>query len=164
MKKIPLTQGQEAKVSDHCFDYYSQWKWQAHYDPKMQSYYAVRSDYSGGKQKTIWMHCDIMKTPKGMMCDHKDHDTLNNQDDNLRNCTNSQNQWNGKIRIDNKSGYKGVSYHKSTKKWIAQLQKDGNRALFKRYQTAELAAHAYDEKARELFGEFAVLNFPESLP
>ena len=162
MKLIPLTKGQFAKVSDHQFEYYSQWKWIAHFDPKMQGYYAVRTDYSNGKVQ-IAMHREIAQTPEKMKCDHIDHDTLNNQDENLRNCTNSQNQWNGKLRIDNKSGYKGVCYRKKEKKWSAQIHKNGKQVFFKRYKNPELAAQAYDEKARELFGEFAVLNFPDRL-
>ena len=158
MKRIPLTQGQEAIVDDWWYDCLMQWKWNAHFDPRMNGYYAVRTDYSDGK-KLIIMHRFIMKTTKGMQCDHWDHNTLNNQERNLRNCTSAQNQWNGKIRIDNLSGFKGVG--RKGNKWVARIQKNGVQLFFKRYPTAELAAFAYDDKAHELFGNFAVLNFPE---
>ena len=46
-----------------------------------------------------------------MKCDHKDHDTLNNQRYNLRNCTNAQNMMNRKgVNSNNKTGVLGVSF------------------------------------------------------
>lgn len=160
MKKIPLTKGQFAIVDDWWYDYLMQWKWNAHFDPKMNGYYAVRTDYSSGK-KLVSMHREINRTPKNMLCDHVDHATLNNQEYNLRNCSCSENQWNAKIRVDNTSGFKGVNWHKGKKKWVARVYKDGRYVFVKSFSTAVDAAIAYDKVAKELYGNFAKLNFPE---
>jgi len=157
MKLITLTQGQFAKVDDEDFDEQNLFTWQARWNPQTKSYYALRTDYSQGGKKSILMHREIMKTPKGMICDHRNHDTLFNCKENLRNVTNSQNAMNRNKASNNTSGYKGVSKHKN--KWDAQIKKDGRLMFLKSCATAEEAARVYDDKAKELFGEFALLNF-----
>ena len=158
MKPIPLTQGQVAKVDDEDFDRLNQFKWQAQWNEPTQSYYATRGAYlPNGKHIIIRMHREIMQTPKGMDCDHIHHDTLDNQESELRNCTRSQNVMNANRRKDNASGYKGVIRHGS--KWRAQVKKDGKVLFRKQFETPEIAAQAYDTAAKEIFGEFASLNF-----
>ena len=155
MKEIKLTQGQVAQVSDHRFDELNQYKWYARYDPKMKSFYAMRNvRVSLCKHKTVLMHRFIAGAPDGMPVDHIDHQTLNNQDENLRVCTSSQNSFNQR-RDNNTSGYKGVDFYKKTRRWRARV---GGVDLGY-FSSAEEAAHAYDKKAKELFGEFAHTNF-----
>ena len=87
--------------------------------------------------------------------DHKDRVVSNNQLENLRLCTLSQNQWNRLKQKNNTSGYKGVSWHKQGKKWRAIIQiyyKYINLGLF---PTKEEAASAYNEAAKKYHGEFA---------
>jgi len=54
------------------------------------------------------------------------------------------------------SQFKGVSPR--GKKWAAYI--GAQRLYLGLFPTPELAAHAYDAKAIELYGEFACLNFP----
>jgi hypothetical protein len=159
MKIIPLTQGQVAKVSDAWYEELNKDKWQALYDPHTKSYYAMRnSSLLLGKKKMIYMHRIVANTPDGMQTDHIDGDTLNNQPDNLRSCTHSQNQYNSEKHKNNISGFKGV--RASRKKWQAEIRVGTKYIYLGTYPTPEKAAHAYDEAARELHGEFANLNFP----
>ena len=63
----------------------------------------------------------------------------------------------------NSTGYKGV-YHTDDSKvnlYKAKIQKDKKVYCLGRYNSPEEAARAYDTKAKELFGEFANLNFPD---
>jgi len=112
--------------------------------------------------KTIAMHREIMSPPKGKHVDHIDRNGLNNLRSNLRICTPSQNLCNAKKRRDNTSGFKGVSFYKRTGKWEVSIKKDYKTKHLGHYATAEEAAKVYDKAAKELHGQYAVLNFPDA--
>jgi group I intron endonuclease len=57
------------------------------------------------------------------------------------------------------SKYRGVTIHNN--KWLAQVCINRRPKCIGYYLTEELAAKAYDVKAKELFGDKAKLNFPE---
>lgn len=153
MKKIPLTQGKIALVSDHRYDYLNQWNWHA-LKTKTGRWYAARKEW--GTQKTILMHRQIMNPPDELEVDHRNNQGLDNQDENLRLCTSSQNKSNIGTRRNNTSGYKGVDSRRG--KWRVRLKVDGVDVLCKTFPTIEEAAKAYNEAAKEHFGEFARLN------
>lgn len=157
-KIITLTQGQITQVSDDWYEELNQFKWYALYDPRIKSYYAMRSTSRLlGKRKKIYMHRVVANTPDGMECDHIDRDTLNNLPENLRNCTTAQNQHNSRKQINNTSGFKGVFANRN--KWRGMIGVGGKLVSLGTYPTPEEAAHAYDEAAKKYHGEFANLNF-----
>lgn len=91
MKRIPLTRGREALVSDKDYKYLIQWKWFC-----MAVGYAVRnkrkSDNIDGS--VILMHRVIFHRAKGYMpfcVDHRNCNPLDNRRKNLRSATQSQN-------------------------------------------------------------------------
>ena len=57
--------------------------------------------------------------------DHIDKDKANNNINNLREATQVCNLRNTEIRSDNRSGVKGVSWHKASSKWRAQIMVRG---------------------------------------
>lgn len=57
------------------------------------------------------------------------------------------------------SRYRGVWWDRARRRWRVEICKDGQRYRGK-YRFEIQAALAYDRLARELYGEFAVLNFP----
>jgi len=154
MKLIPLTQGKFAQVDDHWFDYLMQWKWCANKNNTI--YYAQRSEKIDGKWVAIKMHRVIMKTPPELMVDHIDHNGLNNLEENMRNCTNKQNSANKTAY--GKSKYLGVCY---ISYFGASIRKNNKTFHLGHFKTEEEAAKAYDKAAKELYGEFANLNFKE---
>jgi len=98
-----------------------------------------------------------MDCPDGMVVDHINHNTLDNRRCNLRVCTQNQNRYNLNLRKNNQSGYKGVSFKHNH--WEVQLKKDKKYIYGGSFKDKIEAAKAYDKKAKELFGEFAKLNF-----
>lgn len=154
MKLIPLTQGKFAKVDDEDYNKLMKHKWHAVKNMKSGDFYVVSS------YQKIVMHRFIMNTPKGLVTDHINHDTLDHRKINLRNCTHSQNGWNS--RPYGLSKYKGVYFNKTNKKWIAAISKYCKRTHIGSFNSEIEAAKAYDQFAIELHEEFAYLNFPES--
>ena len=59
------------------------------------------------------------------------------------------------------SRFKGVCWCARTQRWLAQLKKDRRCRLARHFRYETDAAKAYDDKAFELFGPAAYLNFPE---
>lgn len=161
MKEIKLTKGMVAFVDDNDYEYLSQWKWQAH--KGHNTFYAARTDYSTGKKVFIRMHKAILGCASDILIDHKDRNGLNNSRMNLRASTKTQNAQNSICRKNNKYGYKGVSLFKRTNKFIGQIMINGKRKYLGSHDTPEDAAHAYDREAKQYFGEFANLNFPDAI-
>lgn len=87
--------------------------------------------------------------------DHVNGGHSDNRGQNLRPSTNSQNQMNRGVPANNKSGFKGVSWHKRSKKWRAALRYNGRQIHLGHFDTPEEAHAAYVAAATELFGEFA---------
>ena len=117
---------------------------------------------SGCRRQSI--HREVMDNPYGMCVDHINGNPLDNRKKNLRVCTHSQNQMNRKLRRDSRSGFKGVWLSPDgsiIKAYIGVPNTSGKKTIkLGSFKTIEEAARAYDAKAKELFGEYAKLNFP----
>ncbi|MHC4260230.1 MAG: HNH endonuclease family protein, partial [Planctomycetota bacterium] len=92
--KIPLTQGKFAKVDPEDYIWLSQFRWHCKTNPNAT--YAVRTITHLGRQKRIYMHRLIANTPPNLLCDHINHNALDNRKANLRNCTVNQNNANSR--------------------------------------------------------------------
>lgn len=128
--------------------------------------YAYRTDYSNGKthKKTLKMHNFLFgELPEGYVLDHINGDRLDNRLCNLRIATPVQNVANTGKKTKGTSKYKGVSWDSSRSKWISSIQYDSKTHHIGRFDDEEECARAYDKKAKELYGEFAKLNFPNML-
>jgi len=163
MKRIPLTQGKFALVDDEDYEWLMGWKWFAMKKCRGGGFYAGRTD-NQAKLSTILMHRVILELKSGELGDHHDGNGLNNMRSNLRKCTRSQNmmnsckpkKWRGR-KVS--SEYKGVRWSPTNKKWRAQIWANGKSKFIAHCSSEKQAAKEYDKKAKELFGEFARLNF-----
>ena len=154
-KQIALTQGQVALVDDWRYEELNQWEWYAQWNKATRSFYAMRREGKRPFQQMIQMHRQIMNTPKGMECDHRNHDTLDYQEHNLRNVTHSQNMMNTGVRSDNQLGEKDVWL--SRNRYRVTVTKDGARVFDKSFPTLEEAIAARDAAIKKHHGEFAYL-------
>jgi hypothetical protein len=87
--------------------------------------------------------------------DHKEGRRGDNRWEKIRPSSNSQNQANKRKRSNNSSGIVGVHWHKASKKWQAQISKDGKKIQLGIFSDPNEAKTVRDAAARELFGEFA---------
>jgi HNH endonuclease len=125
----------------------------------------IKTEY-GAVRQDVYLARAIAKPPHPFVVDHKDRDPLNNKRSNLRLASPQQNAKN-KTKDKNKtSKYYGVSLCRSAKSnpWRVFLR-DPNDPLRKKrisrsFSTEIEAAKGYDQIAKELWGEFAPLNFP----
>ena len=86
--------------------------------------------------------------------DHIDGNGMNNKISNLRSCSHRENQLNRGVQLNNKSGYKGVSYCKLSNKWKAQITHKKEKIYLGLFPSALEASKAYERKALELFKGF----------
>lgn len=163
VREIPLTQGKVALVDDEDYDWLSRHRWCARRD-KRGAWYAMRGVRIGHRTITVLMHGVLLGgTRVGKTIDHKDRDGLNNQRSNLRWADKFEQQHNTGKRQANQSGFKGVYRHAKNLTWIAQIAHRHQQIYLGSFKDSESAARAYDQKATELHGEFAVLNFPSGI-
>jgi hypothetical protein len=121
---------------------------------KRKCVYAVR--YS--RPRSLYLHQLLVAVGPDQQVDHRNHDGLDNRRSNLRISTRSQNQANRRIPRNNTSGFKGVSWDRTNRKWQANITINNRQIKLGRYIDAVDAAVAYNAAAIEAWGEFALLN------
>jgi hypothetical protein len=148
MKRIPLKgvygQGLFTKVSDQDYTFASTLNLYVN-DGYVKTYHKGR-------------HWKLHQLLVGSFYDHANQDKLDNTRENLRRCTQQQNNANVVKRAA--SGYKGVYLDRSCNHWTASISRNGKMVKIGNFLKKEHAALAYDLWARDLHGEFARTNFP----
>lgn len=147
-KRIQLTQGLVALVDEEDYERVMSRKW--HASVRKHGSYVTDS-------KRRYLHTFL--TGWGYV-DHINGNGLDNRRANLRPATGSQNAYNKGPLPNNTSGFKGVSLHKASGRWVARIYAEKVAHNLGYYDTPTEAARAYDAAARELHREFARLNFP----
>ena len=151
MKKIPLTQGKVTLIDNEDFEIASLFKWSL-YTCKGIDYAATRID-----GEVLLLHRLIANTPQYMETDHRNRNGLDNQKNNIRICTHQQNMMNIPS-VRGKSKYKGVSWNIRKNKWQVYISYNSKNKFLGCFTKEREAAQAYNDKAIELYGEFAYLN------
>ena len=149
--EIPV--GHKIAIVDNYFGYLSKYRWTI-----INKYYAAAYMDIDGKKKQVLMHRFILGAECGKSTDHINGNCLDNRRANLRVCTNTENLRNRKIHKNNKCGFKGVYWEKTRAIWVVSLRFNKKHYTVGRFKNIIDAANAYNNKAIELFGEFARLN------
>lgn len=97
----------------------------------------------------VWHYGDI---PPNLEIDHIDGNRRNNQIENLRLVTRSQNSRNAARRTDNKSGRCGVHWNKESKRWQSLIQDTNKQQVFLGTYDTFKEAVAAREKAEHIYG------------
>ncbi len=159
-RRIPLTKGKFAIVDPENYEKLSKYKW--HALQYRDTFYAVRIGRKSEARygKNIWMHRVVLGLDEGVICDHINHNGLDNREANLRPATHSQNMQNRpKRRTKCHSKYKGVSFRTAQRKWVADIQVNGKPIFLGYFDDETEAAREYDRAAKKYHGQFAALNF-----
>ena len=98
--------------------------------------------------------------PKDIL-DHTNGIGTDNRIENLRCATDKENSRNRRSVKGSSSKYKGVSWNKEKQKWHSLITLNYRGKHLGYYASEEEAARAYDKAAREQFGDYACLNFPD---
>lgn len=152
MKKIHLANNKGiALVDDEDYDLLNQYKWYNNIG------YARTWVYINNKKIMKYMHQVLINTIKNEI-DHIDGNGLNNQKDNLRIVTRSQNNMNRTKRKGTSSKYKGVYFDIKRNKWSTEITFNSKKIFLGRFKDEIEAAKVYNKKAKELFKEYARLN------
>lgn len=170
---IQLTQGAVAQIDEIDADL-AQFNWCVFRTgrAKNQQLYSMRwlPGAESGLGAFAYMHRIILARMIGRQLqpnefvDHINHNGLDNQRANLRLATKQQNCRNARKHSGPlTSRFKGVCWDKSKHKWLATISINSKHVRFKRFESELAAALAYDSWAREFFGDFAHVNFPQNI-
>ncbi len=121
--------------------------------------YCIVTLFKNGYTKHLRVHrlvaeAFIPNSGNKIQVDHIDNDKKNNNVNNLRWCSCSENGMNTKLRQSNTSGVKGVYYDKRIGLWRAQITHNRKHHHLGNFENIEDATKARQEAAKELFGEF----------
>lgn len=150
---VPLTMGYEAVIDASDAPVVGSKNWSA---LKCKGgVYAVSKYKLLGKWRTVFLHRLVFVLDSEFDGDHKNGDSLDCRLSNLRQATRSQNNNNSRRPSNNKSGFKGVSLDKRTRRWRSEIKVNRKTTYLGSYPTPEEAHAAYMNAASRLQGEFA---------
>ncbi len=122
-------------------------------------YRNVTLSVSKGVQKKLKVHrlvaiAFVLNTDSKLFVDHIDNNRTNNNLNNLRWVTRTENAINTQIPSTNASGIKGVSWNKKAKKWRAFIYIDKKEKHLGYFTNKNDAIKTRKQKANEVYGEY----------
>lgn len=107
------------------------------------------------EHRIVWAIVHGRILDRTVCIDHVNGQKDDNRIENLRLAESWQNSANMTITNRNTSGFKGVTFHKSTGKWQAVIMVRGVQKYLGLFKSAEDAFEAYSRESRKECGEFA---------
>jgi len=127
--------------------------------PRYSNGYSQVELWNNDNRKVFGVHrlvaIEFIPNPENKpFVDHIDNDKANNNVNNLRWATITENNRNIGLSSNNTSGVKGVCWDKKNKKWRAGISIDGKKKNLGSFNTLEEAKQARQNFANKLFGDF----------
>lgn len=152
---IPLTNGEFAIVDEEDYEELAQLTWH-----RGDRGYIVHTVGIEGKTYQLLMHRVVLRADPDVLVDHLEGNQLDCRKAKLRPASHRQNSQNrGAI-----GGRRFKGIYAFGDRWKARIKYEGQNIYLGSYPSEDIAAMAYDEAARRLFGDFARLNFPAEVP
>lgn len=151
---VELTKGKWAKISPCDAELIGRDNWQA--APRKSGIVYATSKLRGYLHRVIARAAGI---PTTAQIDHRNGDGLDCRRENLRAATSGQNKRNSRLRSDNASGIKGVSWNKQHQKWRARVSVNGQEIYVGLFASLELARRRVAAARVVNHGEFANHGF-----
>jgi hypothetical protein len=136
------------------------YKWNVFFDPCTNSFYVKTTVYLGrengiSKYENMYLHHFILGIEGSIHIDHKNHNRLDNTENNLRPSEHSNNNKSRKGKnSNNSSGYRNVSFILGY--YRIQLQIDGRNYMFpEKFTDVDEAGSFAEEMRQKYYGEFA---------
>lgn len=164
--EIELTRGMIAKVSPEDYDLVSGYKWHTAANGGGKIFYAARTKWFGDikKNRTYYMHREIIKASPLDEVDHINGDGLDNRRENIRIAKHRENLQNQRLQTGRSSKYKGVYLDPGNNRtWIVQIRDRGTQRTIKGIENEDIAGFIYDLLALDRFKDFAKFNLPEAI-
>ena len=159
--RVPLTQGYVAIIDAADESLVAGLAWFVHRGGTSRRpllYAKAHTKGRRGEFRRVYMH-RLIASPSGRQCVHHRNDNgLDNRRSNIVVCTHTENMRAARNRPNTTSLFRGVQKTPSGT-WMSKIAKQ----YLGTFPTELESALAYDAAARQEFGEFARLNFPESI-
>lgn len=148
---IPVSGGSNALVSAQDWPDVKKSSWCFGAGKPNQRYIQARRN-----RKAVYLHRLFFDSKTKFMVDHINGDTRDNRRENLRLCSQAQNNYNSIIR-KGRSKFKGVTMTRDGT-WNARIKINGRYRSLGCFRDERDAAKAYDRAAIEYYGEFSRTN------
>jgi len=160
-RKIPVSNIPDLFIIVDEDDFYKiiNYKWSVYKTKDYGSTYYART-YIKELKKNVLLHRFIMNCDdeEKRIIDHINNNGLDCRKLNLRFSNHTLNNMNRRIQRNNKSGYRGVCWNATNKKWSSQIQYKRKQIFIGNFDDKRDAAIAYNKMSKKLFKEHAYLN------
>jgi hypothetical protein len=160
--ELPLANGGFAiiDVADH--DRVKKHTWRAYKFAKGKTY-VVRSERTPKGPRLVYLHRELMDAKPDQFVDHRNHNGLDcARQRNLRFATMAENNQNRR-KFETRCGKPATSQFKGVSAHRGGFQVHCGGVYLGHFPNEKEAAHAYDTAALKQFGEFAKINFPQTI-